>query len=299
MGKSHLLMLGLIFTGSSLFAACSSDATLGDGGAGSTGQAGSANGEGGEAGAAVVTKALNPQTVVIPMASPEKSTQLLVTATDYTSSSEVVSVTLGTGEVGKSETYQDGDVVAVSSAGIGFAVERSNDKVNLLNAGEIATTFDIKDPGTDTAPVDSKAYVPVLSANFISILDLSEGKVSRRIDLSEFAVASDGDHSVDAAEGVYEAKANIAYFLLQRIDLTSYDGAKLPCTPVKALIIGVDAATDELLDLNGSKAGKGIELQVVNPNSLSLNADGDTAYVLGDGCYDGDTRRTAASRSWT
>ncbi len=291
MGKSHLLMLGLILTGGSLLAACSSDTTPSDGGAGNSGQAGDSNGEAGAADA-LPPPPLNPQAVVIPGAAPDASTQLLVGGSDYAAKSEIVSVTIGTGEVGKSETYDDGDAIAVSSAGIGFVLERSNDKVDLLDSGAISTTFELKDPGTDTAPVDSKAYVPFLGANFISILDLTEGKVSRRIDLSEFLDASDGDKHVEAAEGVYDPKANIAYFLLQRVDFSSYDSsAHLPCSTLRGLIIGIDAATDELIDLNGKAAGKGIDLQLVNPRSLSINADGDTAYLLADGCWDGTTKK--------
>lgn len=289
MGKSHLLMFGLILTGGSLLAACSSDTTPSDGSAGS-----SSAGSGGEAGAVdtLPPPPLDPQTVVIPGAAPDTSTALLVGGTDYIAKSEIVSVTIGTGEVGKSETYDDGDTVAVSSAGIGFALERSSDKVNLLDAGAISTTFDLKDPGTDTAPVDSKAYVPLLGANFIAILDLTEGKVSRRLDLSEFLDASDADGSVEAVEGVYDPKANVAYFLLQRIDRTTYDSsAHLACSSLRGLIIGIDAATDKFVDLNGKDAGKGIELQLVNPRSLSLNADGDTAYLLADGCWDSTTTK--------
>ncbi|MEO6601969.1 MAG: hypothetical protein ABIQ16_18970 [Polyangiaceae bacterium] len=310
MAKSHLLMLGLILTGSSLFAACNSDVTINGGGsgeagdtsgagkssvAGGSGEAGNANGEGGEAGTADTTPTgpLNPQTVVIPSVGPTTSTQLLVAGSDYSNGkSEIVNLTIGTGKVGKGETYQDGDTIAVSSAGVGFAIERSNDKVHLLDAGEISSTFDLKDPGTDTTPVDSKAYVPVLGQSFISVLDLTEGKVSRRIDLREFDDASDSDHSVDASEGVYDSNKNIVYFLLQRIDRNSYDASfNLPCSKVNGLIIGIDAATDKIVDLNGTKAGKGIELQLVNGRSLSINADGDTAYLLADGCYDGKAKK--------
>ena len=311
MAKSHLLMWGLILSGSSLFAACSSDITInGGGGAGEAGasdEAGAGNsagsagageagtGEGGEAGVVDPTPPapLNPQSVVIPSAGPTTSTQLLVAASDFSAGkSEVVSLTIGTGVVGKGATYEDGDAIAVSSAGVGFTIERTNDKVHLLDAGKISTTFDLKDPGTDTAPVDSKAYVPVLGQSFISVLDLTELKVSRRIDLSEFDDASDSDHSVDASEGVYDSNKNIVYFLLQRIDRNSYDASfNLPCSTVKGLIVGIDAATDKVVDLNGEKAGKGIELQLVNGRSLSINADGDTAYLLADGCYEGKTKK--------
>ena len=306
MAKQHLLVLGLILSGSVLFAACS-DVKLNDGSGGATGDAGAkaeaggagkpvgAAGEagdvgaGGEAGAVadVDPPVLDPVGVIIPSKGPTTLSHLLVGASDFgAKSSEVASVTLGTGKVAGTDTYADGDVVAIGSAGVSFAVERSNDKVNLLDTGKIATTFDLKDKGTDTKPVDSKAYVPLYNKSAIAILDLTEGKVSRRIDLSAYNVAADKDLSVDVAEGVYEPKSNIVYFLLQRIDLTTYDkDFHLPCTATTALLVGIDAATDEEVDVNGATAGKALALTLTNPRSLSVNADGDTLYMLADGCY--------------
>ena len=195
-----------------------------------------------------------------------------------------------TGKLGDSEVYSDGDTIPVSSAGVGFAVQRGSDKVSLLDSGKISTTFDLKDPGTDSAPVDSKAYVPLYNQSLIAILDLTEGRVSRRIDLSEFNAPGDGDHSADITDGVYDPKRNIVYFMLQRIDLVALaaDPAfQLHCSANKALIVGIDAATDEIVDLNGGAPGKGIELSLANPSSVSVNADGTTLYLSAAGCYDG------------
>ena len=310
MAKQHLLAVALILGGSVMFAACSSvsvnDGSGGEAGeAGDNGQSGSPTsdagskgdagntGEGGDMTVADVDPAvLNPVGAIVPFAGPTTFTHLLVGVSDYgkpgEGTGEVVSLTIGTGKILGSDTYADGDVIAVGSAGVSFAIERGNDKVNLLDAGKISTTFDLKDKGTDTAPVDNKAYVPLLNKSAIAILDLAEGKVSRRIDLSEYQDAADKDGSVEVAEGVYEPKSNIVYFLLQRINLLSFDkDFHLPCSTTTALVVGIDATTDKQVDLNGKAAGKAIELKLANPRSLSVNADGDTLYLLADGCYVG------------
>ncbi|HKO53181.1 MAG TPA: collagen-like protein [Polyangiaceae bacterium] len=309
MAKRHLLILGLLL-GGALSSACSDVkiGNIGDAGApgeagskgeaGGKGDAGSANtGEGGAGGEGgekpyEFPPSLNPQGVVAILPEPSAFTHLLVGASDYSAGKgEIVSITLGSGAVGKSTTYEDGDLLATSSAGVGFAVERSNDKVHLLDGGDISTTFDLKKLGTDTAPVDSKAYVPVLNQSLIVILDLTEGRVSRRIDLSEFNAAGDSDHSAEIAEGVYAASNKIAYFVLQRIDLASYDeNFRLPCSKSPGLIVGIDSETDEVVDLNGDAPGKAIELKLVNQRSLSVNSDGTALYMLADGCYEGTNK---------
>ena len=295
MAKRHLLMLGLLLGGSAFASACTDTkiVTIGGdaGAAGDTGTSG-AGGEGGDAPAFEFPPSLNPQGVVVIGPAPETSTHLLVGASDYVASTgEVVSITLGSGAVGDHSTFEDGDLETTSSAGIGFAIERTKDRVHLLEDGKISTTFDLKDPGSDTVPVDQKAYVPLYNQSLIAILDLAEGKVSRRIDLSAFNAPGDTDHSAEISEGVYDPNSKIAYFVLQRIDLNSYDESfRLPCSKNPGLVIGVDTDTDEVVDLNGSGAGKAIELKLVNQRSLSVNSDGSALYMLADGCYDGDSK---------
>jgi hypothetical protein len=286
MAKSHLLMLGLTLVGASMFAACSSDVTVNGGSAGAT------SGEGGEAGAVDNTPKgpLDPQTVIVPLAAPTKLNNLLVAGTDFTQT-EIVSVAVDTGTVTKGETYADGDAVAVSSAGVGFALERTNDKLHIIENGKSTTTIDLTAAGTDTAPIDNKAYVPFLDVSAIAIVDLGEGKVSRRIDLSEFNVAGDSDKSVDIADAVYDPNQKIAYFVLQRIDRNTVVAPdyQLACPKAAGLIVGIDTTTDEIVDLNGSGAGKAIELTLVSQNSLSVNADGTFLYMAASGCYEDGT----------
>jgi len=299
MAKSHLLMLGLMLTGGSVFAACSSDVTIhGDntgeaGNAGASeasnaGAAGSDVGEGGDAGAPVteVTGPLNPQTVVIPTAAPAKLNHLLVGGTNF-SETEVVSVAVADGAIAKGDTYNDKDVIAVSSAGVGFVLERTNDKLHIIENGKSTTTIDLSAPGTATEAIDNKAYVPFLNKSAIAIVDLGDGTVSRRIDLSAYDVAGDEDKSVDVAAGIYDPNQKIAYFVLQRIDRTTIAAPdyQLACSKSPGLIVGIDVTTDKIIDLNGALAGKAVELQLANQTSLSMNADGSVLYVLNAGCY--------------
>jgi hypothetical protein len=292
-------MVALVLSTSAVFSACSSDAKINSGGAGQAGApelaaAGTGGlGQGADAGAPafVFPDSLNPQTVLVPIAPPRTASQLLVAGTDY-KTTEIVSLTLGNGKLGDSAVYADGDAIPKSGGGVGFALLRKTDQVSLLDSGKISTTFDLKDPGTDTAPVDSKAYVPFLNQSLIAVLDLTEGKVSRRIDLSEFNAAGDQDHSAEIADGVYDPNKNIAYFMLQRLDFVALEADpnfRLHCSPTKALIVGIDAASDQIIDLNGSAAGKGLELSLANPSSISINADGTGLYLSAAGCYDGDT----------
>ena len=331
MAKRHLLILGLFLAGGALASACSDttvgpieEGDAGAGGeagakgnagasanagttgsdAGSTGDAGSLgvggdNGNDGEGGAGgqtdeppfVFPAALNPQTVVVVGSTPASLTHLLVGAKDYATEGEIVSLTLATGALGDATTYADGDVVVASSAGLGFAIERTNDQVHLLDGGKIDKSFDLKDLGTNQAVTGTKAYVPFYNQSLIAVLDLTAGKISHRIDLNEYNAPGDSDHSAEITEGVYDPTSKVSYFLLQRIDINSYDlDVHLPCTDQPALIVGIDSKTDQVVDLNGSAKGKAIELELVNPRSLSINADGTALYLLADGCYEGATK---------
>jgi hypothetical protein len=302
MAKQHLLMLGLLLGGSIAYSACSSDsdARTGNGGdagaagessagaAGSTAEAGSV-GDAGAAGAPVVPPApLNPQTVIVTAAEPATSNHLLVASTDYMTATTVGSVALDTGTLEDPSTFKDQDTIATSSAGLGFAVERSADKVNLLEGSAIKITFDLKDLGTgDDVALANKAYVPVLSESLISVLDLKAGTVSKRIDLNKYNAASDSDGSADISAAVYDATKKIAYFVLGRIDFGNLDASyHVQCSTAKALVVGIDANTDEVIDLNGDAAGEAAELELANPGSVSLAADG-SLVILSSGCYTG------------
>jgi hypothetical protein len=299
MTKQHLI-LGLILGGCVSAVACSSsDDHSSNTGGGTGGEAGApalgAAGTGGEAGGGgfVIPPALDPRTVLVPSAAPTAANHLLVAGSDFTTSTEITSITLSPAAVGDSETYQDGDTVPVSSAGLAFALEETNDKVHLLDGGKIKTTFDVTDPGTDKTPLaDNKAYAVIYNQSLISILDLAAGKISRRVDLTEFNDASDSDGSADITAGVWDPATHTAYFVLARIDrnaLAADPSFHLPCTATRGLIVGIDTTTDAIVDLNGVADGKALPLSLVAPTSLAINAGGTSLTILASGCYDGAT----------
>jgi hypothetical protein len=271
-------------------AGSTSNAGAGEGGAPLSGEAG----VGGEAGAPVAVVVppplLDPYTVVVTNAAPTTFNHVLVTGTDYATKGEVASVRLSPIAIEDSTSYPDrkGDVIAVGSGGLGFVLQRSEGKVNLVDGSKIKTTFDIAALGTGVpADLSHKAYVPSYNYNFISVLDLAAGTVTGRIDLSQFQDPKDSDGSVNTTAAMYDPTKKIAYFVLARIDLHSFDENGLPCSGTKALVVGVDATNDSILDLNGSADGKGIELYMANPASATLSSDGNTITVLNFGCYAG------------
>jgi hypothetical protein len=281
--------------GGSVSSAGASEGGASEGGATTTSDAGA----GGEAGAPVVVVVppapLDPDAVVVTSAAPTAFNHLLVTGTNYAVQGEVASVTLSPAAVEDSTAYPDdaGDVITVSSGGLGFVLQRTEDKVNLIEGSKIKTTFDITQVGTGaTVDLAHKAYVPVYNYNFISVLDLDAGIVAGRIDLSQFNDPDDSDGSVNTVAGVYDPAKKVAYFVLERIDLGSYDANfNLPCSATRALVVGIDATTDTIVDLNGNASGKALSLYLANPTEAQLSADGKTITVLANGCYDGDQDR--------
>ena len=303
MAKQHLLMLGLILGGSVAFQACSSDSSAGKtstgneaGAAGETGGGATGPGEAGAAGSpgATAPVPLNPQAVVVTAADATTSSHLLVANTDFTTATAVSSVALDTGKIEGTAAFADKDGIAFSSAGLGFTIERTNDKVDLLDGSAIKTTFDLKDLGNGNAvALADKAYVPLLQQSLITVLDLKAGTVSSRIDLNKYNDPGDSDGSSDIDAAVYDSTKKIAYFVLGRIDFATFDAAgHLPCSSTKALIVAIDATTDKVVDLNGDADGEAAELSLTNPSSVSLAADG-SLVVLADGCYAGTTLKNS------
>jgi hypothetical protein len=269
----------------------------GDNAAGASGAAGAPilgeAGSAGETGSVVTipTTTLDPNAVVVPSTAPATQNHLLVAGTDYTRT-EVVSITLQPAAIGDATVFSDGDTVLTSSGGLGFALERTNDFVNLMEGGKVKAEFDLHQAGTDTAPLArNKAYVGLYDASLISILNLSSGTVSRVLDMSQFNYSGDADGSADIQAGVYDPHKNIVYFLLQRIDLTSIvpPDYSLPCSAENALVVGIDSSTDAIVDLNGTADGKAFELSLVNPVTMAISSDGNTLTMLAQGCYDSGT----------
>jgi hypothetical protein len=283
--KTNLLVMGAALAGCMLAASCSSDSDSPNGTAGTAGSAGTA-GTGGQAGATGLPAPSNPHAVVVPQASGALAT-LLATTADYTTKTELAAITLGASPALQGAvTVADGDAVAKSSGGLGFLLERTSNKVDLIDAGAIKTTFDLSAAPVGGTPTN-KAYVGLYTGGVVAVLDLDTGKVTSHIDLNEFNDASDSDGSPDIDSAVYDPASKIAYFTLARIDLNTPTSPtfQLACPSIKALVVGIDTSTDSVVDLNGSAAGKGIELELVNATSLSFDAAGKLLVISDAGCY--------------
>jgi len=285
------------------------------GSAGSAGHGGSGVGQGGESGGGpigaggaeagaggaggetpvgpVFADSLNAHDVLVITADAPALKHLVVAGTDYTKT-ETAIVTLEPAAVGDRTVFADGDAVAVSSGGLGFVLERTNDKANLLEGGKIKTTFDLTVAGNASDTVTNKAYVTLYNKTLLSVLDLTAGTVAKRIDLTEFDVG-DKDGSSEISGQAYDSAKKIAYYVLARIDRKSAVAPdyQLQCTTNKALIVGIDTTTDSIVDLNGAADGKGLELSLAAPESLELSADGKLLMLVGAGCYTGGKLKSA------
>lgn len=266
----------------------------GSGGSAGTGGVGGSAGTGGSAGAADAGGAQH----------------LLVAGTDFTTTTEIASIDLKTKTVTGRLTVSDGDAVPAASGGMGFVLERTNGKVDVLAAGgTLDKSIDATAFGTSTdagpsaggdpvgvvvvpgAQADggspaARAYVPLYDGNRVAVLDLAAGVVSHTLDLSGYLDPSDGDGSVDADNAVYDASSGRLYLTLQRIDRTTIVAPdyELACPPVPSLLVAFDTATDTEVDLNGSATGKAIALKTVNPVSAVL--DQGKLVILSAGCFD-------------
>ncbi len=263
-----------------------------DGGAGT--DAGGSGGAGGsDAGDAGPTPGANPVgVVVVPGTQADGGTgtaHLLVAGTDFSTTTEIASIDLATKTVTGHLTVSDGDAVPAASGGMGFVLERTNAKVDVLaQDGTLANSIDVSATGTGSADSGgaTRAYVPLYDGNRVAVLDLSTGTVSHSLDLSGYLDAADGDGSVDADNAVYDAASGRLYLTLQRIDRTTIapPDYELACPPVPGLLVAFDTATDTEVDLNGSAPGNAIALSTVNPVSADL--DQGKLVILSAGCFD-------------
>jgi hypothetical protein len=303
-------LLGVAVCAALWMAACSDDeveddATGGAGGTGATsgsgGTAGS-GGVGGSAGAAGSGGAAGAD------AGPPGPGRLLVAGTDYFSSTEIATIDLASNEVAGRVTLSDGDAVPVASAGLGFVLERTTSKVDLLAAtGSIEKSIDVGKAAVGAAgsgptnPVSvvaipaqdvdggvaGKAYVLLYEENRIAVVDLGAGSVSKTIDLAALLDSADGDGAVDMNSAVLTAGR--LYFLLGQIDRTTIvaPNYELACSTAKGQLVAVDVATDTLVDLNGAAAGQGLDLDLSNPIDLALDQTQNRLFVLNAGCFQG------------
>jgi hypothetical protein len=259
------------------------------GGAGSAGAAGDA-GASGSAGAA--GSGYDPGT---------GTGLLLAGVTDYATKTEIVAVNLATNAVLAGYAVDDGNAVPQSSGGLGFILERTNDRVHLLASdGDIAKSIDVSDELDASTNVNrilavssAKAYAGLYRRNYIDVLDLTSGNVQSRVDLSTYLDAADEDGSIDVFDGAAAAASKRVYFVAQRIDATKIVAPtyQLPCSPTPGLLFGIETDTNTLVDLNGAAPGEAIELQLKSPSYVAMtDGDDEQLFVVGSGCYQDGVR---------
>jgi hypothetical protein len=214
---------------------------------------------------------------------------------------KIAAVDWGTKQVAGRTTVNGityGDALATTGGGRAFMLERSDDKLVILQKTQpwlVDKTVDLKldDGGDGTDPfavvsTGTKAYVPLYHRNTIAIVDVTLGTVAGTIDLSAFSDPADIDGLVDVFDGAYDPVAHRAYFLLQRIpqleegiepDRASH------CIGVPPVIVGVDTTNDQIIDLNGDGGGTAAVLLGQNPSAFVPDIAGGRLLVVEAGCY--------------
>jgi hypothetical protein len=201
----------------------------------------------------------------------------------------------------------DGDPVAYASGGLGYVLARKSGRAMLLDRNDptsVARTFDLNDapdaaswssnPRAMLLGVGSKAYALRYGSNVIRVVDVASGEARGTIDLSRFVAPGDADGLVEVEAGVFDPATQRAYVLLQRIDVTDFGPAPDylgKCLATRALIVGIDATRDEVIDINGADEGDAIELEGANPGSLVADFEASRLLVSATGCrvFEGGT----------
>jgi hypothetical protein len=147
-------------------------------------------------------------------------------------------------------------------------------------------------PYASVVAAGDKAYVVRYSQNSLAIIDPVAGTIKGSVDLS--AYVSDPDGLVDVFDGVVDPITKRAYFGLQRINQNVFGDAPdyaAACLDTNALIIAVDLNTDKVVDLNGSAAGEGIEVNSKNPGAIAWDETNKRILLLGTGCASAADKR--------
>jgi hypothetical protein len=209
-------------------------------------------------------------------------------STDF-SSTEVATIDLASGSVLSSSTYPDGDAIPRTSEGRSFVLERTFDRLNVLDSSGVRMrTIELGQDGGATqnphdiaiVPGTSTAFVPLYNSGRVAVVDVDAGTVTSIIDLSGFADANDGDHSPDIDSATFVPSTGLVYFALQRIDTTK--GFPIPCPDVPSLIVAVDPATQGVVA--GDAGTSVMKLSFVSPSSVAYDASSGRLFVLSNGC---------------
>lgn len=234
----------------------------------------------------------------------------ILVGSDYATTAQAAVIDLETSTLAGRVTFDDQDTLPYASGGRGFLLHRTQGKVSVLDAVNPATVERTLDVGVEADAGKANPYAVVVSAgteayvlrygqNTAPVIDLGTGAQTASIDLTSFVADNDG--LVDVVDGAYDAASARVYLVLQRIDQTELGEAPDyvgKCSGIPALVVGIDAATRSVIDLNGAKDGTAIALEAVNPWSVAWDETSRTLMVLGVGCVpqDADAGMVRAGR---
>jgi hypothetical protein len=231
----------------------------------------------------------------------------LLLSMNNASTSELVAYNIADKKVDGRLTYP-GFIGLTSSLGADpYLLEEAHDTVARLDAKNpfsIISSWnvagdDAKDGGAATAepvaivvPDCTKGYVLRYNRNKIAVIDTTKaadgGAPDSFIDLGTLLGANDPDGTIDMTAALYVPSKKRIYVLLGNIDSTKYTAAfDLLCSASKPSIIAIDTTTSQIVSLNGTGKGGGIELSGYNPplgTPLLYDAARDRLLVLSGGC---------------
>lgn len=220
----------------------------------------------------------------------------LLVGSDYATKAETCVVDLDSNALKGRLSSDDQDTIATANAGRGFLLHRTQGKVTVLdpiNPSVAKAVLDVSpqaeggkaNPYAVVVNAATEGYVIRYGQNSVPVVALESGAVQATVDLSGFV--SDPDGLVDAFDGTYDASTGRIYVGLQRIDQNEYGPAPDyvgTCKTKPALIVGIDVATHQLVDLNGAADGLGIEVMAANPNAMVWDEASRSIMLLGVGC---------------
>ncbi len=147
------------------------------------------------------------------------------------------------------------------------------------------------------AVAGTKGYVARYTRNRIAVIgDVTQvadaGAPAKAIDLSPLLQAKDTDGVVEATFAFAVPSRHMLYVLLGNIDrnLVAPDGYTLLCADTKALLVGIDTNTDQIVGLGGTGTQGSVVLAGYNPAfgvagaAAVYDAANDRVLVLHAGC---------------
>ncbi len=221
----------------------------------------------------------------------------LFVGSDYGTQAELAAVQLPATLVGH-HTSADQDTIVTASGRHAFLLQRTDGKAAVLSDTDpsvVSAELDFgllpdaggANPYALVVAAGTKAYGMLYDRNAIPVFDLGTHAQTGSVDLSGYVADPDG--FVDAFDGLFDPASGRVYIGLQRIDRNEFGTPPdfaAPCLGAPALLVAIDSATDELVDLNGAADGAALELKTADPAALNWDDAHQRIIVLGVGCAD-------------